>query len=149
MLPPDSDKTLVKPRVKKVRETDTRGVIAYTMRSYGHAVGMMGAAWWTGYSSRACMILEHLTERDDFFGRIGILDNKIAGVTREMHVLHFTFRARADGDHFNRMDKLVTWVVAAVLARELGFDQDVFGLLPTYILQNRHQFASRPALETQ
>jgi len=88
-----------------------------------------------------------LSKRDDFFGRIGVLHDKITGVARKVHVLDLTFRVRTDGDYFTGSGKMVGWIVAAVLARKLRFDQHCFEVLPLCIFEDRHQVARRPEFQ--
>jgi len=42
------------------------------------------------------------------------------------------------------MDKMVSWIIAAVLTGNLCLKQNIFEFLPTCILKHRHQVACRP-----
>ena len=62
--------------------------------------------------------------RDDFLGRVGVLDDEVAGVARHHHRLHGALPALPDHDHFVDSDEMILHPLAAVATGGAGLLDD-------------------------
>ena len=48
-----------------------------------------------------------LTQRDEWFARVGVLNDEVAGVAGKRPIFHLALRPRPDADHFGDINKMV------------------------------------------
>ncbi len=85
-----------------------------------------------------------LPKRHQRFARVGVLDDEVAGVTRERPVLQFALRARANGDHVADFSKMVGHRLAALGAGLLGFFHHRLKIAEIEVFQHARQITGRP-----
>ena len=85
-----------------------------------------------------------LADRDNFLGRIGILDDEVAGVARHHHGLHRTLSAFADPDHIGDINEMILQSLAAVETGGLGLGDDGFKVPVIGVAEHTGEVAAGP-----
>lgn len=81
---------------------------------------------------------------DDFLGRIGVLDDEVAGVARHHYGLQFTLSAAADFDHLVGSDEMVFYPLAAVGAGGFRLYDDGFKMAVVHVGEHARKVAAGP-----
>ena len=73
---------------------------------------------------------------DDFFRRIGVLDDEVASIARHRHGLQFTLRAAADFDHLVGSDEMILHPLPTVEKGGAGLLDDRLNMAVVHIVEH-------------
>jgi len=81
---------------------------------------------------------------DDFFGRVGVLDDEVAGIARHHHGLNRTLTALADFDHIGDLNEMIVQPLPAVETGGAGRLNDGLEIPVIGVTKHAGKVAARP-----